>query len=49
MAGASSEVEILIVTTQAQFMIPMTISLGFGILFAILPALILVPINFGAN
>ena len=33
-------------STQAQFLIPMAISLGYGILFATLVTLILVPINY---
>lgn len=33
-------------STQAQFLIPMAVSLGFGILFATLITLILVPINY---
>ena len=33
-------------STQAQFLIPMAISLGFGILFATLITLILVPVNY---
>ncbi len=33
-------------TTQAQFLIPMAISLGFGILFATVITLFLVPINY---
>lgn len=33
-------------STQAQFLIPMGISLGFGILFATLITLLLVPINY---
>jgi multidrug efflux pump subunit AcrB len=33
-------------STQAQFMIPMAVSLGFGILFATLITLFLVPINY---
>lgn len=32
--------------TQAQFLIPMAISLGFGILFATLITLVLVPVNY---
>ena len=32
--------------TQAQFLIPMAVSLGYGILFATLITLILVPINY---
>ena len=32
--------------TQAQFLIPMAVSLGFGILFATLITLVLVPINY---
>ncbi|WP_111977979.1 efflux RND transporter permease subunit [Algibacillus agarilyticus] len=32
--------------TQAQFLIPMAVSLGFGILFATLITLILVPVNY---
>ena len=32
--------------TQAQFLIPMAISLGYGILFATLITLILVPVNY---
>lgn len=33
-------------STQAQFLIPMAVSLGFGILFATLITLIIVPINY---
>jgi len=33
-------------STQAQFLIPMAVSLGFGILFATLVTLVLVPINY---
>jgi multidrug efflux pump subunit AcrB len=33
-------------STQAQFLIPMAVSLGFGILFATLLTLVLVPINY---
>ena len=33
-------------STQAQFLIPMAISLGFGILFATLITLVLVPANY---
>ena len=33
-------------STQAQFLIPMAISLGFGILFATFITLILVPVNY---
>ena len=33
-------------STQAQFLIPMAVSLGFGILFATFITLILVPINY---
>ena len=33
-------------STQAQFLIPMAISLGFGILFATLITLVLVPVNY---
>ena len=33
-------------STQAQFLIPMAVSLGFGILFATLITLLLVPINY---
>ena len=33
-------------STQAQFLIPMAVSLGFGILFATLITLIMVPINY---
>lgn len=33
-------------STQAQFLIPMAVSLGFGILFATMLTLILVPVNF---
>ncbi|MGB0936118.1 MAG: efflux RND transporter permease subunit [Colwellia sp.] len=33
-------------STQAQFLIPMAISLGFGILFATLITLILIPVNY---
>jgi hypothetical protein len=32
--------------TQAQFLIPMAVSLGFGILFATVITLVLVPINY---
>ena len=32
--------------TQAQFLIPMAVSLGFGIIFATFVTLILVPVNF---
>ena len=33
-------------STQAQFLIPMAVSLGFGILFATLITLFIVPINY---
>jgi multidrug efflux pump subunit AcrB len=33
-------------STQAQFLIPMAVSLGFGILFATIITLILVPVNY---
>jgi multidrug efflux pump subunit AcrB len=33
-------------STQAQFLIPMAVSLGFGVLFATLITLVLVPINY---
>jgi multidrug efflux pump subunit AcrB len=33
-------------STQAQFLIPMAVSLGFGILFATFITLILVPVNY---
>ena len=33
-------------STQAQFLIPMAVSLGFGILFATMITLILVPVNY---
>jgi multidrug efflux pump subunit AcrB len=33
-------------STQAQFLIPMAVSLGFGILFATFITLLLVPINY---
>ena len=33
-------------STQAQFLIPMAISLGFGILFATMVTLVLVPVNY---
>ncbi|KZZ82174.1 hypothetical protein A3767_24480 [Oleiphilus sp. HI0133] len=33
-------------STQAQFLIPMAVSLGFGILFATLITLLLVPVNY---
>jgi multidrug efflux pump subunit AcrB len=33
-------------STQAQFLIPMAISLGFGILFATLITLFIVPVNY---
>ncbi len=33
-------------TTQAQFLIPMGVSLGFGVLFATLITLVLVPVNY---
>jgi hypothetical protein len=33
-------------STQAQFLIPMAISLGFGILFATLVTLLLVPVSY---
>jgi len=32
--------------TQAQFLIPMAVSLGFGIIFATFITLILVPVNY---
>ena len=32
--------------TQAQFLIPMAVSLGFGIIFATLITLLLVPVNY---
>ena len=32
-------------STQAQFLIPMAVSLGFGVLFATFITLVLVPIN----
>ena len=32
--------------TQAQFLIPMAVSLGYGILFATIITLFLVPINY---
>jgi hypothetical protein len=32
--------------TQAQFLIPMAVSLGYGILFATMITLFLVPINY---
>ncbi len=35
-------------STQAQFLIPMAISLGFGILFATLITLVIVPVNYVA-
>ena len=33
-------------STQAQFLIPMAVSLGFGILFATLITLFLIPVNY---
>ena len=33
-------------STQAQFLIPMAVSLGFGILFATTITLLLVPVNY---
>jgi multidrug efflux pump subunit AcrB len=33
-------------STQAQFLIPMAVSLGFGILFATFITLVLVPVNY---
>ena len=33
-------------STQAQFLIPMAISLGFGIMFATICTLILLPVNY---
>ncbi|KZZ14292.1 hypothetical protein A3749_25620 [Oleiphilus sp. HI0078] len=33
-------------STQAQFLIPMAVSLGFGIVFATLITLVLVPVNY---
>jgi multidrug efflux pump subunit AcrB len=33
-------------STQAQFLIPMAVSLGFGILFATLITLFIVPMNY---
>ena len=33
-------------STQAQFLIPMAVSLGFGILFATFVTLLLVPVNY---
>jgi len=33
-------------STQAQFLIPMAVSLGYGILFATLVTLILIPVNY---
>ena len=33
-------------STQAQFLIPMAVSLGFGILFATLITLFIVPVNY---
>jgi multidrug efflux pump subunit AcrB len=33
-------------STQAQFLIPMAVSLGFGILFATLITLVLIPVNY---
>jgi len=33
-------------TTQAQFLIPMGVSLGFGVLFATLITLVLIPVNY---
>jgi len=37
---------ILETSTQAQFLIPMAISLGFGILFATMITLIVIPVNY---
>ena len=33
-------------STQAQFLIPMAVSLGFGILFATVITLLMIPINY---
>lgn len=33
-------------STQAQFLIPMAVSLGFGVLFATFTTLLLVPVNY---
>jgi len=33
-------------STQAQFLIPMAVSLGFGILFATVVTLVLIPVNY---
>jgi multidrug efflux pump subunit AcrB len=33
-------------STQAQFLIPMAVSLGFGILFATVITLLMVPVNY---
>ena len=33
-------------STQAQFLIPMAVSLGFGILFATVITLLLIPVNY---
>jgi len=33
-------------STQAQFLIPMAVSLGFGILFATVVTLLLIPVNY---
>ena len=33
-------------STQAQFLIPMAVSLGYGILFATIVTLILIPVNY---
>jgi multidrug efflux pump subunit AcrB len=33
-------------STQAQFLIPMAVSLGFGVLFATFITLLLVPVNY---
>jgi len=33
-------------STQAQFLIPMAVSLGFGIMFATLITLLLIPCNY---
>jgi len=33
-------------STQAQFLIPMAVSLGFGIMFATLVTLVLIPVNY---
>jgi multidrug efflux pump subunit AcrB len=33
-------------STQAQFLIPMAVSLGFGILFATFITLLMVPVNY---